>query len=278
MGLFLKLLLAVSMVLGLARIAERAGPAWAGIFSGAPLGVALVLLFYGIELGVEYAAGAAGYALLGLMAALIFAGLFVTLAPRFTEASPWPLLLAVSGFGVAACVLLALVQWLGMTAASGQTSLVGIADPFIPLVALLTALMALGVGLKLPPVAPPRPLRPQPLTREQQGARAAVVALMVVAITSLAHQLTPAAAGVLAGFPLVLFALMLVLQWHQGSAPVVAVVRHFPFGMGSLILYTLMVSLTYPAWGLAWGTAVSMGIALLYLLLLALWRRWRSRR
>ncbi|GAA5193635.1 hypothetical protein [Ferrimonas gelatinilytica] len=274
--LMIKVLLAASMVLGLARIAERVGPEWAGLLSGAPLGVALVLFFYGIEQGVEYAAAAAFFALFGLMAALVFAYLFVILVPHNKGSAPWPLIGALAGYGAAAALLLQLLQLLGVSLVGGTHGKV----PGLPLVlpiAMVAAALALGVGLILrrQPVSRFGSAR---LSRRQQGIRAVVAALLVVMITALAHCLTPAAAGVLAGFPLVLFALMLVLQWHHGSGPVAAVVSHFPFGMGSLILYTLTVTLTYPTWGLIAGTAVSMLVALLYLVLLGLWRHKRTHR
>ena len=43
-------------------------------------------------------------------------------------------------------------------------------------------------------------------------------------------------------------------------------IKHYPAGLGSLLSYTLCVSLTYATLGLLWGTLLGFVVATLWLL------------
>jgi hypothetical protein len=43
------------------------------------------------------------------------------------------------------------------------------------------------------------------------------------------------------------------------------IIKNFPRGLGSLILYALCVSVVYPRWGVYLGTFVSFAVATTYL-------------
>lgn len=70
--LIYKILLASIIVIVLSEIAERSNPKVASILAGLPIGLALVLFFYGMDFGTQYVEQAVPYNLLGLTASLSF--------------------------------------------------------------------------------------------------------------------------------------------------------------------------------------------------------------
>lgn len=237
---------AVLAVVGLAWLAEKVGPRWAGVLSGFPLGTAIVLLFYGLEQGADFAAQAAPYGLLGLAATTGFALTYTLSAARFGRRSLWPMVLALTALMTLATVMQAIpsIGWWGA------------------LVALAAAAFAILLTRRMPD---------PPFVAVRSGwglvwARAAMAATLVVAITAIADMVPPAWAGVMASFPITLFPLMLLLQISYGTAPVQTVSKHYPYGAGSLVVYTLAVGQSYPKLGIGLGTLASFSMAGLYLL------------
>src|SRR5690554_7431948 len=58
----------------------------------------------------------------------------------------------------------------------------------------------------------------------------------------------------MAAFPVTMFPFLVILHLTHGPGPVATVIKHYPAGLGSLLSYTLCVSLTYATLGLLWGT------------------------
>ena len=55
-----------------------------------------------------------------------------------------------------------------------------------------------------------------------------------------------------------------------GASHTHAIIRNFPVGVGSIILYILSIPITFPLWGIYGGTAASLGASFLYLAAVAL--------
>ncbi|GAA4887535.1 hypothetical protein [Ferrimonas pelagia] len=255
--LMIKIVLAVTMVIGLARIAEKVGPDWAGVLSGFPLGIALVLFFYGIEQGTAYASQAAYSGLLGLACSLGFVVIYAQTSRLFHERSWFPMGLALFGFYGLASFALKL--------------------PYIAGWGALFAVVAAWIASRLlHPLLEPSFRAVNPKWWMFWG-RAVLAALLVVIVTSLANWLSPEWAGMLASFPLTLFSLMLLLQLSYGTGPPMVLAKHFPYGVGSLIVYTIAVAKLYPLIGVALGTALAFALAGIYLLGFAYWRRYRHK-
>ena len=56
-----------------------------------------------------------------------------------------------------------------------------------------------------------------------------------------------------------------ILHLSQGSRVLSTAIKHYPDGIGSLVVYALSVSYLYPLFGLQWGTLASWGASVLYL-------------
>ncbi|WP_286340302.1 hypothetical protein [Ferrimonas sp. YFM] len=252
MLLVAKVLAAVIAVVGLAWIAERSGPRLAGVLSGYPLGTAIVLFFYGVEHGPEFAAEAALYGQLGLAATTGYC-LVYTLSAQGAEAKAW------RPMGVA---ILALVSFALLAQSMPPIGAAG------ALVAAAVALLAIRITRRVPEpefVA----VKAGPM---MIWGRALLAAVIVVVITALAHWLPQSLAGVMAAFPVTLFPLMLLLQLEYGNRPVAVLAKHYPFGVGSLIVYGLSVWVSYPMLGVLLGTLASFAAATLYLVVFLKWR------
>ncbi|GAA4887528.1 hypothetical protein [Ferrimonas pelagia] len=252
-----KVLVAVGVIMGLAWVAERVGPDWAGVLTGFPLGTAILLFFYGIEQGPEFAAAAAYYGLLGQVATTGFATIYTLCAHRMHVRSWWPMGLALLGLLAAAS--------LGQAApALGRWG---------ALIALIGAVLAIGLTRHIPESQ----FAAVSASKRMLWARAMFAAGLVVLITALANVLPHQWAGVMASFPLTLLPLMLLMQLNYDNRPAMILAKHFPYGLGSLILYTLGVAQFYPWIGIGLGTLSAFALAGLYLGLFSLWHRRRGR-
>ena len=77
-----KILATIGIVLGLSLVAERVSPRVAGVLSGYPLGAAIALFFIGLEIGPQFAADSAVFALAGLTASMVFVAAYFAVSAR----------------------------------------------------------------------------------------------------------------------------------------------------------------------------------------------------
>lgn len=248
--LLVKIFTATLIVVTLSVVAEKASPRISGLLAGYPLGTALALFFYGYELGPRFAADAAVYALLGLIATECFVYVYYHFSSRVRR---WPV--AVSSLGAIVTFLLV-------------ARLFSPLPPRPPLVIALTVLsMAVFIFLlrKLPDAVIHRPVR---LGFRILLLRALFSAAIIVAITAMAGVVGEAWAGLLSGFPITLFPFILIIHLTYRPAHVHTIIKNFPKGMGALVLYAISVHLLYPRLGIWLGTPVAFGVATLYLLAL----------
>ncbi len=243
-----KLIVTTGVVLALSAVAERVSPRIAGVLSGYPLGAAIALFFMGVEIGPDFAARSAMYTQVGLVALLVFVYVYF----RVSSALPHRGILLSSGAALSAYF-----------AASGLLH----AIPFSATAAALLPLAAIVAFMflfrRVQNVSIARSVR---LTWAVLTLRAGLAALMIIVVTGAARVVGPAWAGLFAAFPIALFPLMLIVHITYDKRHVHTIIKNFPLGLGSLISYTISVSLLYPRVGVGWGTLLSFGVATLYLL------------
>ncbi|MDP6166695.1 MAG: hypothetical protein QGI54_11230 [Gammaproteobacteria bacterium] len=249
--LIIKVAITMGAVIGLSLLAERVSARLAGLLAGYPLGIAIVLGFIGLEQGVVFASEAAVYAIVGLSANVLLALVYWRLAGPAKR--------------------LVNVLWAGMVAIVAFLSLAALLQPLAGHIGLAIPITLLSIGLAIHKV------KTLPITsvrgRSKIGfadmlVRAAIATVTVLLITGLAALIGPAWAGLLAGFPVVAFPLFLILHYHYGPELLTLSIKAYPMGLLSLLIYTTSVALSYPLWGLLWGTLLGFVCATLYLLLL----------
>ncbi|HSW62432.1 MAG TPA: hypothetical protein VLH56_03825 [Dissulfurispiraceae bacterium] len=246
--LLMKLGISILVVLVLSVVAERVSPQAAGIISGYPAGIAINLFFFGYEIGPAFAAESALYTATGLLATLSFVYFYYLASSRITRCSVlFASLVSILGYlAVVWCVHKVPVNW--------ATAL------FIPIFSLFLFLYLF------------RRIKNSVIVDKAQLSgrvfllRAFASAGIITIVTSLAHVVGPAYAGLFAAFPSTMFPLMLIIHLTYDVRHVHTIIKNFPLGLGSLIVYALLVALTYGSLGIFWGTIISFAAATAYLL------------
>ncbi|WP_221799318.1 hypothetical protein [Oceanobacter mangrovi] len=253
-----KILVTFLTVVLLAVVAERLGPKHAGLLAGFPLGTAIALYFFGWQLGPEFAAQSAVYTLSGLGSAVCLAAGYWLVIRRLPQLRYLPLAI-VSGLG---CFMLSATLLQFLPSHRGLALAVVVA----------TILLFRTLFKQIPE---------QKVALEQDDRirsgwfhnrwgkllfRAVMASLTILMITGLADWLGPTRAGLLAAFPVSFFPLMLILHLSQGAGVLSTSIRHYPDGIGALVVYALGVSYLYPLAGLHWGTLLGLLASVLYLL------------
>lgn len=255
-----KVVVSVSMVLGLGMIAVRVSPRVAGLLAGYPLGTALALFFIGLEISPLFAAQSAVHTLAGFTATMALgAGYwFCGRKPGLQGA-----LMGTAG---------AITTWFAVSLMLAQFDFTRLSGTLFTLCAIV---FFSWVFRRIPDsVATTR----QPFSWRALCIRALLATLIIFAITSLAHWVPPAWAGTLAAFPITMLPFLLILHVSQGPGPTATVIKHYPMGLGSLLCYALCVSYTYAHWGLALGTLAGFVVATLWLTCWMQVQRWLMQR
>lgn len=239
----LKIIITVGLILSLAWIAEKASPRIAGILSGYPIGSALVLFFYGIQVGPDFAVASVPYNLLGHVSALVFVYFYFLGARDSTvDSTIVATALAVSGYAAAAFVLGGLTP----------TLLSGAAFSFF-FIALFSFLFR-----KIPNTTIDRPIHYTPF---MVIFRLVLSTSLVLMITGLAAGVGVRWAGLFSAFPLVVYPLLALIHLNYGAQRAHTVLKNFPRGLWTVLAYSITVYLTYGRFGVLMGTLISYLVA-----------------
>ena len=254
----LKIVVTSAMVLALSWLSERVSPKAAGVFAGFPLGIAVSLFFIGVEQGPQFAATASVSTLGGLGASLVFCFAYWQFSDRIKT---WDVvlssILSMAVFVAAAAVLAQLPQgrWL-LTA--------------ITLVLTGLAILAFR-GIRNVGAGESKTVTVTPLILL---ARAGVASAIVLIITSLASVIGEEWSGLLSGFPITLYPVLLIVHVTYSKREVHGIIKNFPFGIGSLIIFAFAASYLFVPWGVYWGALAAVALAMAYLVAVTvvMWR------
>jgi len=248
-----KVLLTVVTILGLAVIAERTNPQIAGILSGYPLGTALVLFFYGVEIDAQFASAAVPYNLVGHLSAQSFA-YFYFLSSRTAS--------------IRSILVASLTAFAGYSVIAGVMSRV----PVTITIGIVLSCASIAFFSYLFRKTPNHVIvKRVPLTPAAMLLRVALSAGIVLLITSIAQSVGPNLAGIFSAFPLVVFPLVLLVHLNHGVDSARTVLKNFPRGLWTVLLYSITVYFTYPALGVYLGTVIAYIVATVGLLVI----NWR---
>lgn len=247
-----KMLVTVCVVVGLSVVAEHVSPRVAGVLSGYPLGAAIALFFIGWEVGPDFAAASAVYTLAGLVGTLCFVYVYYQTAVRVRRYA---------------------IFWSSITASAGYFAAIGLLNIF-PLsmwTAFLLLIGAAGIFIFLfRRIQNTRIHKPIRLSFGVLLLRAVLSAVIILGITGAARAVGARWAGLFSAFPTTLFPLLIIVHTTYGRPHVYTIIKNFPKGLGSLMLYTLGVSIFFPRWGVVMGSVLALVTATVYLVLYAL--------
>lgn len=237
-----KMAIAASVVVGCSVLAERTGPLVAAMIATLPISLGPVLVFLALDHDAAFIAASA----LGTMNANVthaaFIVSYVLLAQRLTML---PSLAAASAVWVLAL--------------AGVRSL---ALPVLPL-AVLTILAFAVVHMLVRPYLSVRMAAPVALSRYAIPIRAGCVAVLAGIVTAASDRVGPLWSGVLAGLPIVLSSLIVILHPRIGGKATAAVIGSGALGLlgtGLGLAAVHLMAVPFGTWtALASGLVVSVG-------------------
>lgn len=245
--ILIKSAVSVFIIIGLSLLAEHVSPRVSGIISGYPLGGALTLFFLGYEISPDFAAASAVYTVLGLISSQVLALSYYLISAR----NP-PFNVVTSAFGSVVCFLC-------------SAFLLGRLPINVYLILPLTCLATFGFHLLF------RRIDNSVITKKKAPSfsllisRAIASAMLIILITGIAKLIGPRWAGLFSSFPIVFFPLLIIIHFSYHTKHVHSIIKNFPQGLGSLILYLVVIHYSYPAFGLFIGTVSGLVCATIYL-------------
>lgn len=246
-SLLAKAIWSAAIVLGLAAIAERVGTRIAGIVAGTPMSAVLIYLFVGLDMGSDYVVASVPHGVAAFSATLAF-------VLAYHRASLW-----FGPHGVLGTSAVALAAFFAVALPLARIPF-GITGA--------TALTAGSVGLAIwlfRHIEFRNVEKPVRYTFRLIAMRAGMASLLIVGAIAVAEALGPRWTGIMAGFPSILLPTLVIIHASYGRAHAHAVMRNFPIGMVSVVLFVLSTSVTFPHLGVYGGTAASMAVSLTYL-------------
>ena len=105
---------------------------------------------------------------------------------------------------------------------------------------------------------------------------AALAAAIVLAITEAADFIGPEWSGLLVGFPVTLFPVLVIIHLNYSTEDTYSILKSFPVGVPSLVIFAICAQYTFVALGVVAGFLVSMAAALLWQVGVFVFKRLRS--
>ncbi|MGD8258265.1 MAG: hypothetical protein PVG70_15410 [Desulfobacterales bacterium] len=246
---FLKVIVTVCLVLILSIVAEYISPRAAGILAGYPLGAAIVLFFIGLEMGPKFASNSAVYTMIGLVATQSFVYFYFKSILLFER---WNILIA----SIFAVIGYFVVIWiLHFVTINKYLAILIPSSSVILFVYLFREIKNVTIREKIN------------LSHKVLFLRAIMATFIILIITGVSRLVGSTWAGLFSAFPMTLFPLILIIHITYEKEHVFTIIKNFPLGLGSLIIYSLTVSIVYPIYGVFLGTVISLIAASVYLIM-----------
>jgi uncharacterized membrane protein (GlpM family) len=246
-SLLAKVFWSAAIVLGLAAIAEHMSTRIAGILSGAPLNAVLVYLFVGQEKGVDFVVSSVPHGIASFTATLAFVLTYYWVSSWLTFGA------AISSAAIGVLAFIAVASLLAMISFGLASAIATTFGSLLLAIWMLRRIEFAQVG---------KPVR---YTLRLWLLRGGLAAGFIVSVISFAEILGSRWAGLLTGFPSTLMPTLLIIHMAYGRASTHAIIRNFPVGMGSIILYILSVPVTFKLFGIYGGTVASLAVSVVYL-------------
>jgi hypothetical protein len=134
-----------------------------------------------------------------------------------------------------------------------------------PLIAITSMVLAAWVFRSVPDMKIQQKIR---LGFSVTFLRAVFAAVVILAITTLARMVGPRWAGLFSAFPITMLPLLAIIQFTYQPDHARTIIKNIPRGLGSLLIYTMVVAASYEGLGINWGTLLGYLAATVYLILL----------
>lgn len=86
-------------------------------------------------------------------------------------------------------------------------------------------------------------------------------------VTSLPKYAPSNIAGIFSSFPTVLLPLMLIIHFRHSNLQARTIIKNTPFGLSSVVIYSLIVYFAYERIGILYGTILALVCSVLYVII-----------
>ncbi|WP_228197949.1 DUF3147 family protein [Poseidonibacter antarcticus] len=232
----------------LSYIAEKLNPKISGILAGLPVGSSITLLFFALENGVDYVTKVALYNIHGLFAALAFSiGYYIS---TFYKGK----------FEVFLSLIISFLSYLIIA------FILAYVPPhiiFTPLIVISLMIIATIYFSKKENFSIDKKIK---TSVSDIFFRIFLTISIFLIVTSLPKYVPSNIAGIFSAFPSVLLPLLLIIHFRHSNLQARTIIKNTPFGLSSVVIYSLVVYFTYGRWGIALGTIIALACSLLYVL------------
>ena len=247
--LIIKSIAVVALVLSLSYIAEKVSPKVSGILSGLPVGSSITLLFFAIENGVDYVTKVALYNIHGLFAALAFSiGYYISTFYKGKFEIFMSLLISFIAYLIIAFILAYVPPHVVLT----------------PLIVITLMLIASIYFAKKENFAIDKKVK---TSISDIFFRSLLTISIFLVISSLPKYVPSNIAGIFSSFPTILLPLMLIIHFRHSRLQARTVIKNTPFGLSSVVIYSLVVYFAYEKIGIVFGTIVALIASVLYVVI-----------
>ncbi len=258
--MLIKTVTTLVVVMGLAFIAENSSARIAGVLSGFPSGMAIIIFFLGVDNGTEFVVHSVDHTILGSLGAMVFAYVYYR----------------VSNVGERSHLVLSWAAALIAFLITGDI-LIRLELPIIAQVVL--AFLSMGLFARLFHSVKDSAIKQKvPFTYKILIFRSVIAVLMVLFITGIAEMVGTQWAGVLSGFPSTFAPFLFVIHLTYGSKVAATLLKNYILGIGASICYSVSVINFYPRYDLYLGTLLSFVTSSIYLVLyVCVYQYWKRK-
>ena len=245
--LIIKSISVVFLVLSLSFVAEKLSPKISGILSGLPVGSSITLIFFGIENGVSYVNQVALYNIHGLFAALAFCiGYYISTFYK----------------GKLEIIISILISFIFYLLIAYLISFIPPHILFTPLVVIALMLIASVYFAK----------KENHIIKKRDKTsigdiffRSSLTIVIFLIVSNLPNYVSPSLAGIFSAFPTILFPLLLIIHFRHSNLQARTIIKNTPFGLSSVVIYSLVVFYTYDIYGILLGTILALTASVIYI-------------
>lgn len=242
----IKALAVVALVLGLTAVAEKVSPKVSGILSGLPIGSSITLIFFAIEMGVDYVQRVALYNIHGLFAALSFCiGYYISTFYKGKLEIIISIIISFIFYLIIAYIISFIPPHIVFT-------------PLVVIILIVSSAVYFEKKENFPIVKRTK------ISLMDLSIRIGMTIGIFLVVTSLPKHLPENIAGIFSSFPSILLPLLLIVHFNHSNLQARTIIKNTPMGLSSVAIYSLTVYFTYPALGVLYGSLVALFCSVVY--------------
>ncbi len=247
--LIIKSISVVILVLTLSFIAEKLSPKISGVLSGLPVGSSITLLFFAVENGVDYVTNVALYNIHGLFAALAFCiGYYIS---TFYKGK----------LEISMSILISFVSYLLIA------YIISFIPPHIIFTPLIVIILMLISSVYFAKKENHAIEKKEKVSFFDLVFRSILTIGIFLTVSSLPKYVDPNLAGIFSAFPTILLPLLLIIHFRHSNLQARTIIKNTPFGLSSVVIYSLVVFYTYESYGILIGTILAFVASVVYILI-----------